>query len=324
MADEGLESRLASHSAYFNSLVELVPAKYYLPDKDEEKSSKFHQNRSQKAPKQAIKEASKKAKRLRLDPKKHKTVLELQAEKERKEEESSEEEEEEAILNRNNSLNVEGSECTVNDLRSSLHSKIEQLRLKRKASNKKREGRPRKKTKLETKGKQKKDTANSSLRESKLQKEDRKVVNHKGEVVFSKFDFVSQPQEKGPRPGSKTHNYKKLLAQAEARKSKLEKMKASDAQTAKDVGEKYTWKTALLKAEGGKPKDDPKRLKKTIKRREKQKEKSKKQWKARTEQVIKQKEEKQKLRKQHLKERVEGKKGKKKSKGHKKGHKPGF
>ena len=317
MAD--LESRLAGHSAYFNSLVELVPAKYYLPDDEEEKFNKFHQNRKHKAPKQAIKEASKKAKRARLNPGEHKSILELQVEKEHEEEAGSSESEHESVPDRFRLRLGSGNSERINgnsDLRTNLHSKIQQLRMKRKAGNQKRKNRPKKKTKLEVKEKKKKENANSSVRGPKPPQ------GPGDKVVFSKFDFISQNQEKAQKSGSKIQNYKKLLAQAEARKSSLQKMKGTDAKKAKEVSQKHTWKTALLKAEGGKPKDDPKLLKKAIKRREKRKEKSKKQWKAREDHVKMQKEEKQRRRKQHLKERSDGKKMK--GKRGKKSHKPGF
>ena len=77
-----LESRLKAHSNYFASMVELIPAKFYvikedLPDDEDGEGgggmdSKFWVNKRARAPKQAVKEATKKAKRLKLDPASHK------------------------------------------------------------------------------------------------------------------------------------------------------------------------------------------------------------------------------------------------------------
>ncbi|KAJ7781795.1 surfeit locus protein 6-domain-containing protein [Mycena maculata] len=76
-----LQASLESHNDTFESLLKLIPAKYYLPleQTEEQAASKYQKHsKKQKAPKQAIKEASKKAKRDKLDPENHKTVLDLQ------------------------------------------------------------------------------------------------------------------------------------------------------------------------------------------------------------------------------------------------------
>ncbi|KAJ7093206.1 surfeit locus protein 6-domain-containing protein [Mycena epipterygia] len=78
-----LQASLESHNETFESLLKLIPAKYYLPleQTEEQAASKYQKHsKKQKAPKQAIKEASKKAKREKLDPENHKTVIDLQNE----------------------------------------------------------------------------------------------------------------------------------------------------------------------------------------------------------------------------------------------------
>ncbi|OBZ76061.1 Ribosomal RNA-processing protein 14 [Grifola frondosa] len=69
-----LQSSLEKHNETFENLLKLIPARFYLLQDDADSSKK------QKAPKQAIKEASKKAKRDKLDPANNKTILELQHE----------------------------------------------------------------------------------------------------------------------------------------------------------------------------------------------------------------------------------------------------
>ncbi|KAH9171888.1 SURF6-domain-containing protein, partial [Lactarius sanguifluus] len=76
-----LRASLEKHNQTFESLLSLIPAKYYLPhdDEDQQGASRYHKNKKkQQAPKQAIKEASKKARREKLDPANNKTVLDLQ------------------------------------------------------------------------------------------------------------------------------------------------------------------------------------------------------------------------------------------------------
>ncbi|KIP09932.1 hypothetical protein PHLGIDRAFT_288687 [Phlebiopsis gigantea 11061_1 CR5-6] len=78
-----LQTSLEAHNATFATLLNLIPAKYYLVQElsEEQIASKFQKNSKKlKAPKQAIKEASKKAKREKLDPTNNKTVLEIQQE----------------------------------------------------------------------------------------------------------------------------------------------------------------------------------------------------------------------------------------------------
>ncbi|KAF9078648.1 surfeit locus protein 6-domain-containing protein [Rhodocollybia butyracea] len=76
-----LKASLERHNETFETLLKLIPAKYYLVQEltEEQAASKFQKNsKKQKAPKQAIKEASKKAKREKLDPANQKTIVDLQ------------------------------------------------------------------------------------------------------------------------------------------------------------------------------------------------------------------------------------------------------
>ncbi|KAH9045958.1 surfeit locus protein 6-domain-containing protein [Lactarius hengduanensis] len=77
-----MSTSLEKHNQTFESLLSLIPPKYYLPqdDEDQQGASRYHKNKKmQQAPKQAIKEASKKARREKLDPANNKTVLDLQS-----------------------------------------------------------------------------------------------------------------------------------------------------------------------------------------------------------------------------------------------------
>ncbi|KAI9464105.1 surfeit locus protein 6-domain-containing protein [Lactarius psammicola] len=77
-----LRASLEKYNQTFETLLSLIPPKYYLPqdDDDQQGASRYHKNKKkQQAPKQAIKEASKKARREKLDPANNKTVLDLQS-----------------------------------------------------------------------------------------------------------------------------------------------------------------------------------------------------------------------------------------------------
>eukprot|EP01134_Creolimax_fragrantissima_P004686 CFRG4686T1 len=80
--------RIVTHSEYFNQLVNLIPAKFYLLSNQDESSApneggwvKYGVNvNKRKAPKEQVKENTKKAKKLRLDPSQHKTTIDTQVE----------------------------------------------------------------------------------------------------------------------------------------------------------------------------------------------------------------------------------------------------
>ncbi|KAK3741783.1 hypothetical protein QZH41_001559 [Actinostola sp. cb2023] len=332
MADEAaseLQHRQKKHSAYFNSLVRLVPAKFYLPDDDEEKSNKFYKNRGKAAPKQIIKEASRKAKKKRLDPNQSKNVIDLQEQQETANDESDKSDSEDDGNNNSQGFSVEKVPSgKIADLRARLHERIELLQGKRRAigDSDQHSKRPKKKMKSEIKSHKKKMNEISQNKQDQSNtntariSSGKKVINDQGEIVFSKFDFMERG--KNPKHGSKMRNYKNLIAKAETRKKKIEELKGQDVNKAKEMEERHAWKSAIEKAEGNKVKDDPKLLKKSLKRKEKLKTKSKKQWDARKDHQNKQMEDKQKRRQKNLKERAEAKKGKKGGKGKK--HRPGF
>ncbi|KAH9926060.1 surfeit locus protein 6-domain-containing protein [Fomitopsis serialis] len=78
-----LRASLERHNQTFETLLKLIPARYYLVQEQSEEqiASKYQKHsKKQKAPKQAIKEASKKAKKEKLDPANHKTILDIQNE----------------------------------------------------------------------------------------------------------------------------------------------------------------------------------------------------------------------------------------------------
>ncbi|KAG8761398.1 hypothetical protein FRC14_004803 [Serendipita sp. 396] len=156
---EEIRQNLERHNAAFESLLRLIPAKYYIVNDDPEHASKYQKNKKkQSAPKQQVKEASKKARKAKLDPDNQKTVLELQEEaakarevakatspsrkRKRKSEEDEEDEEDdemmvgeefsglgEASTSRTQpTLRPMAPSGSILDLRSRLHDKIASFR----------------------------------------------------------------------------------------------------------------------------------------------------------------------------------------------------
>ncbi|KAI6105323.1 surfeit locus protein 6-domain-containing protein [Pisolithus croceorrhizus] len=80
-----LRASIEAHNDTFEALLRLIPPKYYFVKDDDEggpqTSSKYMKHsKNKKPPKQVVKEASKKARREKLDPANHKSIVDLQNE----------------------------------------------------------------------------------------------------------------------------------------------------------------------------------------------------------------------------------------------------
>lgn len=316
-------------------MVNLIPAKIYLVKDAEptgEHTKHFH-NKKEKAPKQSTKEASKKAKRLKLEPDSQKTIEQLQQD-ERAKAVSVDETEgggdaKNGLRGRAEPRSVEKVQSVgLNELRDKLKKRIEGMRKRRRVDDdeggvvdpelaqkrqKRVEARKKKKEK-------KKNAAKQSKTENQISQPSRpSVQDQEGRVVYSKFDFSvpMKDNKQGPKK-----NYHSLLRKAEAIQEKLDQLKREDEKKGQELEDKLKWKRAMQQAKGMKVKDDPKLLKKTLKRTEKKKSHSKKQWEERTKNEQKMKDKRQETRQKHIRERTEQKKAKKTTGG--KGRKPGF
>ncbi|KAI8985083.1 surfeit locus protein 6-domain-containing protein [Pilobolus umbonatus] len=111
---DALSERLDQDATLFDNLLKLVPAKFYITSKgDDSNDSKFQHNKRKKAPKQAIKEATKKAKKAKLDPENAKNVLEIQEEKAKeKVQEKQQEEDEQSEEEKSESMDIEPGSFT--------------------------------------------------------------------------------------------------------------------------------------------------------------------------------------------------------------------
>ena len=320
-------------STYFSSIVELIPSKYYFPESGTRSGpDNLDEAIVGKIPKEKKKLLAKKAKLHKFDPNRHKSIQEIQ--KEIEEKDSTD----------NNGIEKLGDNMIkplditkvgslpLDELRKKLHDKIELLRGKRKLNDGVSSANNAKKSRKDNSSKKKKKENNeakkSSITKFNVQNERKitKVLNDKGDVVFSKFDFADETSKRKKK--AKNSDLQALLSKAEKRKEKLEKLEEESKEKAKELKSKIKWDKALKHAEGVKVKDDPALLLKTMKKKKKIKEASKRKWEERVNTQKKLQEEKQRLRKQHLAERKEkkGVKGGKNKKQTKKGkkHKPGF
>jgi len=104
---------------------------------------------------------------------------------------------------------------------------------------------------------------------------------------------------------SKTKNLQKLLADAEAKRLKLEQLKQG-SETDKAQAAAMQWADTLKEADGQRVKDDPAKLRKALKRKVAKKAASQKAWKSRLEQTAVTQQQKQDIRQHNLKARKQG------------------
>lgn len=232
---------------------------------------------------QQIKEASKKAKKAKLDPE----LVSKSQEKEDSVEEAIENgvkcpEEEETVNKAVDDLfgaKISGS--SIQDLRAKLHERIEMLKERRISKNPEKHQEILKKKAQAKVKKEKKKMHQKMKNESVLAKTDTLKTKEKPKapavgkeaVVFSKF-AMSTEEKKKPQKKDLT----KILKNIEKKKENLEILKTKNPQKLKEIVTNEAWNKAILKSEGEKIKDDPKLIKKSIKAEQKKKSKSASDW----------------------------------------------
>lgn len=339
MDNSELQSRVHEHGLFFDNLVELVPAKFYIAKEKQENTWHYGMSKAKRAAaKQATKEHLKKAKRDRLDPDKFTSTLKLLQQQETETPDDAEKKDEAA----NSRLRGKESRAsTYEELRERLHKRMEILRAKRNADAAVATAR----------------NAQSWQNKKKLDSQNRKRKRSSGElnaeanVVMPSFKHSKQAFEKSESGDTKKmeldeaadtfefgrvkmglHNdvngkgkrkrnesKKKLLAKATKLQSEMQ-----DPKKGQEVSMKHSWNAAVSRASGDKVYDDPDRLKQSIKREKHQWQKSSKKWEERKETVKESADAKQQVRQYHIKERKQQKKERKIAKREKKLLRPGF
>ena len=139
------------------------------------------------------------------------------------------------------------------------------------------------------------------------------ILNKSGQVVFSKFDFTADKSQSHKKDKdnkltpitAKPKDYKKLLKQLQEKREKIEELKQTEPEKAKEIELKSKWLSVMDKAQGVKPKDDVNMLKKSIKRIEKKKQRSKKGWDERKREVEEKMSKQQEKRRKNLEKKKE-------------------
>lgn len=317
-----LKSLIHEGSLFFDKLVELIPARFYLPV--DEKDKPWFQGLSkakQALAKKESKENIKKARRDRLDPEKsNTTTLDLLKQSLEKEKLISDSEDEEIEV-KPIMLDAEDEKksVTYEELRQRLHRKIEELRSGRGDGISNREKKrnewyeSKNKNNLQTKRKREtgaEEKASTSEEASKVEKDAEDAV--KG-ITFNQIKLGNED-----RLGKKKK--RKLSKEKELENA----MKLEEEKKNPEVAKKHMWKAAMGRAQGTKVHDDPKLLKQSLKKEQKRHQKNAEKWKDRTETTQKLKADKQQKRSDNIAEKINQKKQRRIAKREKKLLRPGF
>ncbi|KAJ3088493.1 hypothetical protein HK102_008603 [Quaeritorhiza haematococci] len=342
---DGLKDRLLEHQRCFDTLLNLIPSKYYLNEEEDSEMNNKYMHKKKKKLTEEDKESMRKAKKRKLDPEASKSVSEIQADSVQQQQSSSTASSPQDSPATSDIANEKPAikpmqNLSISELQKRLHARIEALRSKRKVGpsaalsdagdgDDTAESQPprsrqeilerRLKRKQDREKKKQSNKANKASKaaaveikkgkqgdvEGALDKSSRSALTVEENVSFGKLDF--EEVEGGNKKKRKADTVG-LLKKAEAKKAKLEKLKESQPEKASQIEDSLKWSKALKQASGEKIKDDPKLLKKTLKRKQKIKERSKKDWDKRKETVRQNLEEKQKKRQENIQARAEAKK----------------
>lgn len=337
---------IKDHSRYFESLINLIPAKFYLINSVNDTAhvmshgiglnTKYMHNtkKSQRTSGDVenLKNAKKESRKRKLDPDLCENVVELQ----KKVNDMSDgnlnvtvgsNAAENADFSQVNAIMDKQVPASIEDLKEKLRKKIDLLKQKRQPTSEKsvssnsnqnvaaksREDilEQRKKRKIDKKKKFKQESI-LSTGSGKAEKRFENKIKSSDNTINNgdddiQFNQISFDITGDSRPKAKKMDQKQALEKVKAKMQKIEEAKESEPEKAAKMEEVDKWKKAFAMAEGQKVLDDPKLLKKSIKKKEKRKEKSKIQWKKRIKTIENQKIEKQKKRLDNIKARSQQK-----------------
>ena len=329
--DSDLKSVIHQHSLFFDKLIELIPARFYLPSDDTDKPWFQGLSKAAKASaKKQSRENIKKARRDRLDPENSSTTLDLLKQSLRNEELDSESDDETDIKPMISGLENNERSVTYEELRQRLHRRIEELQSSRKKSSEdldeaqkgeKRDERKKKEAGKFQERKRKRDPGSEEDNEVKSSDSAAKLAKDVSEASKElTFGYVKlgNKEELGKKRKRKLSKLKEL-----EKARKLEEQK-KDPEKGEVISKKLSWKAATSRAAGIKVHDDPKLLKQSMQKEKKKHQKNAEKWKERVETREKMRAQKQQTRSENISERINQKKMRRIAKREKKLMRPGF
>ncbi|MCL7044714.1 hypothetical protein MKW94_007777 [Papaver nudicaule] len=330
--DGDLKSIIKDHSKFFDKLVDLIPAKFYLPA---EEKPWFQGLKS--------KENLKKARRNKLDPEEPSGTLDLLKKKVVEDNEDSEESEDDDIEVSDESdeeeedkkdvlklkMKDEEESLTYEELRGKLSRKLVELRSGRKAGPEEESNREKKRNEWFKKRKRENDGEIETKAEIKMKKIEDNIIQTQKKIkediskAVDELTFGHVKIDENDEFGKKKKKRKLSKSQALEEARKIQEAK-KDPEKGESIAKKHSIRAATDRAAGIKVHDDPKLINKSIKKEKKKQQKSAKKWKDRDETKNKVRAEKQKARNDNIQGRIQAKKAKKIEKREKKLMRPGF
>ncbi|XP_022933507.1 surfeit locus protein 6-like [Cucurbita moschata] len=320
-----LKSIIHQHAMFFDKLVELIPARFYLPNDENDKPWFQGLSNTEKAlAKKESKENLKKARRDRMDPEKSaRSTLDLlkqNLEKNKLKDESDDNEMD--VKPVTSGLDGDVQSVTYEELRQRLHRKIEEFRANRNTGcsnrEKKRNERNERRELIQKKRKREHGPEEKKLAGHHSRDEVEKNVDEASkELAFSHVKLGTE-EEHGKKKKRKLSKLEEL-----ERAKKLDEAKR-DPEKGEIISKKHSWKAATSRAAGAKVHDDPKLLMKSLKKEKKQQLKNVEKWKDRIETTQKMKAERQQKRSENISQKIHDKKMRRITKREKKLMRPGF
>ncbi|XP_058097919.1 uncharacterized protein LOC131242946 [Magnolia sinica] len=303
-----LKTIIHKHSIFFDNLIELIPARFYLPVEDKEKPWFQGLSKVAKASfKKETRENIKKSRRSRLDPDNSSTTTLDLLKKSIQNEKSPTEKSDEIDVRIENPIPDDRS-VTYEELRERLHRRIAELRGNRNTADK-----DDNKKKIDGKKKKRGDLPK---RKQGLESEEMKASGLENGLAFGHVKIGEQDEQiRKKRKLSKAQELEKAKRLEEAKK---------DPEKGEVISKKHSWQAAVSRAAGVKVHDDPRILKQSIKKEKKRKEKNAEKWKERMESRDKARAEKQQTRSENILGRIREKKARRIAKREKKLMRPGF
>lgn len=328
---EQLFEELQNDNAYFDDLVDMIPARLYVPGNSGDDFNPKYFKGQAKESKEARKAKSKQAKRAKLDPSRAETTTQV-----KKRLESGDNVAPPLPVKPTTPVSpepqtVDAPEAPpkpeglsrIEALRLKLYAKLAEKRGQRPADpntvSKRAARRAEKKKRQEEAAKRKKKThTQADGAASKKYKVGGKSENDDPAADLAQLDFGRlaglnkgslsnyQKTNKSLANMGKSKNLQKMLADAEAKQQRLQELKQSQKEEDKKKAANIEWGDAIKEAAGDRVKEDPAKLKKALKRQAAKKTKSAKAWKSRMEQTQQKMDDRQKIRNHNLTKRKQG------------------
>ncbi|KAK9790733.1 hypothetical protein WJX73_002705 [Symbiochloris irregularis] len=326
----------AQHAAFFDSLIDLVPRKYYL-EPDEPLLNLKHMKKAEKqAAKRQLKEEYRKNKRAKMDPSLPQTTQEWQRLREERQRtgaagaqaEGADAEAAAAELDEGGGSRQavpprlqlsETNPATLDELRQRLQDRVQTMREKRKADDRQSGAKSAKAWRKNAVGKGAKQKAAAPATDAEPAEQAQAQTSSQAPGTPPQADQISFGRLHVPPDAAK------LLKQKKKKKpTKKQLLEAARKAQPPAPGSQEAWDKALKKAKGVKIYDDKSRLNRDVKREQRQKKKRARQWKERNSKQRAEQKAQQTKRKDNLSARTETKMQNRRNKREAKLMRPGF